>query len=91
MKISRKLLFLAIAFLILAALILTLFHFHADGHHPDCPVCRLIQHCSLIIILAAAALTTDLTNRKNFSIQTFPFFSLLLSSSLQDRAPPFLS
>ena len=98
MKISRnwpkdkRLLFLGVALLILAAFVLALFHHHADGRdHQDCPVCQLIQHFSALALFSAVAFITALAALKDFPTQTFSFVPLLLPSNLQGRAPPRLS
>lgn len=89
---DKRLLFLAVAFLILAAFVLALFHHHADGgDHQDCPVCQLIQHVFGLIILAVVALITTLAAPKDFPTENFSFVSLLLPSNRQGRAPPLLS
>jgi hypothetical protein len=81
------------ALLIAASLFLAFFHFHADGSdHADCPVCRLVQFISGIFVLLFSALLLAPSQGPKFQpVLETRFSTLLLPSSLKDRAPPFFS
>ena len=90
----QKLLFALVAIFILVGFFFVLFHHHPDGedHRADCIVCRLVQYLVGLFALALIALISLIRNFKGI-VGSFLriFISLLLSSSLRDRAPPVLA
>lgn len=81
---------LAVLF-VLAAFALALFHFHADGEHQDCVVCRLVQAFGLLLLFTAIALFIPPAKASRFQpVSDLSFQPLFLTSKIQGRAPPFL-
>lgn len=68
------------------------FHHHSDAHHTnDCPVCRLVEYVSALLITVVIVLLS--AGLKVFCLWIpfkETFVSLLLASNLKDRAPPVL-
>jgi hypothetical protein len=94
MQIFRKInpIFIALIVLMIAAFGLALFHSHPDGdHHRDCPVCRLVQQFSFILILAVVGFIAPLGKTNGYFLEPIFFKSLPSFSPLQDRAPPRFS
>ncbi len=87
---QHKFLAMILTMLVLMGMMLALTHFHSEGDHShECPVCRLVQVITGIVILALTALlTVSLRSQKIFTVFDPRFSSTVLSSSLKDRAPP---
>ena len=84
----RKLILIVGAVLALSALVLVMFHHHADGGHTnECFVCRLVSYFAFLFAVAVS-LFVSFSSRKFQPLSFQSFTPLLLASSLNGRAPP---
>ncbi len=88
---ENRFLCFVLAVIFVAGLAAILSHHHdGDSQAHECPVCRLVSQF-VIAFVGLLALFFALGQPKRLHFQTpEKFFSLLQSSSLANRAPPFL-
>jgi len=87
----RKFFLAAVAFLLLAGLVLAFLHHHEDGKdEQQCAVCHFVKHLVYFFVLMVTLLGTLLSRAFSF-VPPKKLTSLLLDSSLHGRSPPVLS
>jgi len=84
----RKLILIVGAILALSALVLLVFHHHADGGHTnECFVCRFLSYFSFLFIVAVGFFIS-FSSRKFEPVSVQKFSPLLFAFNLKGRAPP---
>ena len=77
---------------LLAGMILTLLHHHADGGHEDCSVCHLVrQVLGLFICFLISFFGHHLNIQSFFRNLSEKFVQTFFVTGLRDRAPPVLA